>query len=179
MKKIVIGILLGILPVLGSAQSIFDKYENMDDVGVVIVNKGMIDLFTTIGENAEDEEAKEFMEVVSGLNGLKVFITENSEVTADMHATVKKYLRSASLEELMRVKDQDTHVKFYIKQGRDENHVSELLMFVTGIDNAKVGPNDREIETVLLTVTGDLDLRKIGALTKKMDLPKELEKAEK
>ena len=179
MKKIIIAAIVGLLPILGTSQSIFDKYEDMDEVGVVIVNQGMIDLLTTIGENAEDKEAKEFMDVVSGLSGLKVFITESDEVSLDMRTTVSKYLRSSSLEELMRVKDQDTHVKFYVKYGKDENHVNELLMFVTGIDKAKMGHNGRDIETVLLTLTGDIDLRKIGSLTKNMDLPQELEKAEK
>lgn len=179
MKKIVIAVLLGLLPFIGISQSIFDKYEDMDEVGVVVVNKGMIDLLTTIGENADDAEAREFMDVVSGLDGLKVFITEDDKVSSDIHATVKQYLKSAELEELMRVKDQDTHVKFYIREGKDENHVREMLMFATGIDKAQVGPNGRNIETVLLTLTGDVDLRKIGSLTKGMDLPKELEKAEK
>jgi hypothetical protein len=32
---------------------------------------------------------------------------------------------------------------------------------------------------VLLSLTGDIDLTKIGALTKKMNLPEELNKAEK
>jgi hypothetical protein len=42
-----------------------------------------------------------------------------------------------------------------------------------------VAVNDRQIETVLLTLTGDIDLTKIGSLTKKMNLPEELNKAEK
>jgi hypothetical protein len=70
-------------------------------------------------------------------------------------------------------------VKFYIKNGKDDDHVSELLMFVTGIKNSDVSINDRQIETVLLTLTGDIDLTKIGSLTKKMNLPEELSKAEK
>ena len=117
MKKIIIGIFVGLLPLLGFSQSIFDKYEDMENVGVVIVNKGMIDLISTIGEHADDAEAREFMDVAKGLDGIKVFMTESNEISTDMHATVKKYLKSASLEELMRVKDQDTHVKFYIRRG--------------------------------------------------------------
>jgi hypothetical protein len=39
--------------------------------------------------------------------------------------------------------------------------------------------NDRQIETVLLTLTGDIDLTKIGSLTKKMNLPEELNQADK
>ncbi len=179
MKNLIIGILAALLPLTVTSQSIFDKYENMDEVGVVVVNRGMIDLLKTIGENADDPEAREFMDVVGGLDGLKVFITEDKSVSAEMQSTVDRYLKTASLEELMRVKDKDTNVKFYIRNGKDENHVSELLMFVTGIDQAKMGPEGRNIETVLLTLTGDIDLRKIGALTNNMDLPKDLEKAEK
>ena len=52
-------------------------------------------------------------------------------------------------------------------------------MFVTGLKDTDVKVDDREIETVLLTLTGDIDLTKIGALTKKMNLPEELNKADK
>ncbi len=71
-------------------------------------------------------------------------------------------------------KDKDANVKFYIKNGKDENHVSELLMFVTGVNKVDLEVNGRKFETVLLSLTGDIDLRKIGSLTKKMNLPEEL-----
>ena len=92
---------------------------------------------------------------------------------------MEKYLKSSSLQELMRVKDKDANVKFYIKSGKDEDHVSELLMFVTGIKNGNLEINDRKFETVLLSLTGDIDLNKIGSLTQKMNLPSELNKAGK
>ena len=79
----------------------------------------------------------------------------------------------------MRVKDKDANVKFYIRNGKDEDHVSELLMFVTGIKNVDMEVNGRKLETVLLSLTGDIDLNKIGSLTKKMNLPEELNKAGK
>ena len=37
------------------------------------------------------------------------------------------------MEELMRVKDGDQTVNFYVREGKDENHVKELLMFVNWI----------------------------------------------
>jgi hypothetical protein len=52
-------------------------------------------------------------------------------------------------------------------------------MFVTGIKNGNVEINDRKFETVLLSLTGDIDLNKIGSLTQKMNLPSELNKAGK
>lgn len=179
MRKFIIITILTLLPAGLLAQSIFDKFEDLDEVSSVVVNKNMFNLLVKMDVDTDDPEAKEFMEIAKSLSGLKVFITEDEKVSADMKATVDKYLKSASLEELMRVKDKDANVKFYIKTGKDENHVSELLMLVTGIKNMDVEVDDRKIETVLLTLTGDIDLTKIGSLTKKMDLPEELNNANK
>ncbi len=179
MKKLVLTLVVTCISLTGFSQSLFDEFENMDQVSTVIINKGMINLLTSIGDGTDDPETQEFMSLARELDGLKVFITEDEAVSSQMRTSVDSYLKSASLEELMRVKDEDTHVKFYIKSGRDENHVKELLMFVTGLDKFKEGAGGRNIETVLLTMTGNIDLRKIGSLTKKMDLPSELNKAGK
>lgn len=179
MKKFLILAALMVTPLLGSAQSIFDKYEEMDEVSSVIVNKNMFELLMKMDVDVDDPEAKEFMDIAKSLSGVKVFVTEDKAVSDDMKSTVDRYLKSSSLSELMRVKDKDANVKFYIREGKDSDHVSELLMFVTGINNSDIEINDRKIETVLLTLTGDIDLTKIGALTKKMNLPEELNKAEK
>lgn len=177
MKKLAVVFLIAVLPSLGFSQSIFDKYEDMDNVGSVIVNKGMIDLVSKIGAMDDDEEAREFLEIAQGLQGVKVFMTEDESVSLDMSQTVKKYLKSAKLEELMRVKDKDVNVKFYIKNGKKKDHVTELLMFVSGMNNVEIGHNGRKLETVLVSLTGDIDLNKIGSITDKMDLPKDLNKA--
>ena len=179
MKKYIAIIALAMLPFAGISQSIFDKFEDMDEVSAVIVNKNMFDLLLKMDVSVDEPEAKEAMAIAKSLSGLKVFITENKDISAEMKTTVDRYLKSSSLEELMRVKDKDANVKFYVRKGKDDDHVSELLMFVTGIKNADIEVNDRKIETVLLTLTGDIDLTKIGALTKKMNLPEELNKAEK
>lgn len=179
MKKYILIAAMAVLPLSGFSQSIFDKFEDSDEVSSVIVNKNMFNLLVKMDVDVDDPEAQDFMNIAKSLSGLKVFVTEDKAVSADMQATVNKYLKSSSLEELMRVKDKETNVKFYVKNGKDEDHVSELLMFVTGIDNVDMEINDRKIETVLLTLTGDIDLTKIGSLTKKMNLPEELNKAEK
>lgn len=175
MKKIVVLIALVTLPFVSFGQSNFDKFEDMEEVSTVVVNQNMFKLFSRI--ESDDPEAQEFMEMVKSLNDLKVFITEDKAVGDQMKSTVDKYLKSASLQELMRVKDKDMNVKFYIKQGRDEDHVSELLMFVNGLKDMEA--NGRKFETVLLSLTGDIDLNKISTLTRKMNLPSELEKADK
>ncbi|MBT8320047.1 MAG: DUF4252 domain-containing protein [Eudoraea sp.] len=179
MKKLLLIAVMAVLPLTGFSQSIFDKFEDLDEVTSVVINKNMFNLLVKMDVDVDDPEAREFMDIAQSLSGLKVFVTEDGGISADMKATVDKYLRSNSLEELMRVKDKDANVKFYVKNGKDDDHVSELLMFVTGISNVDMEINDRKIETVLLTLTGDIDLTKIGSLTKKMNLPEELNKAEK
>ncbi|SNZ00587.1 DUF4252 domain-containing protein [Flagellimonas pacifica] len=177
MKRNILIILIAVLPLSGFSQSLFDKFEDLDDVTSVVVNKSMFNLLAKIDVEVDDQEAQDFMDIASSLKSLKVFTTDNKEIGDDMKSSVNRYLKSATMEELMRVKDKDTNVKFYIKQGRDDDHVSELLMFVTGLK--EVEANGQKFETVLLSLTGDIDLNKINSLTNKMNLPKELNKAGK
>jgi len=179
MKKLSLVFAIAILPLFGFSQSVFDKFEDMDNVGTVIINKGMIDMVSKIGSMTDDKEAKEFANVAKGINGIKVFITEDKAMSTKMSATVKKYLKSSSLEELMRVKDKDVNVKFYVRNGKDKDHVKELLMFVSGIKDVDLDVNGRKLETVLVTMTGDIDLNDISKITNTMNLPKDLKKAKK
>ncbi|MEE9364287.1 MAG: DUF4252 domain-containing protein [Cellulophaga sp.] len=177
MKNNIIILLVAMLPLAGFSQSLFDKFEDLDEVTAVVVNKSMFNLLSKIDVEIDDPDAKDFISIAKTIKSLKLFTTEDKAISAKMKASVTQYLNSASLEELMRVKDKSVNIKFYIKQGKDEDHVSELLMFMTGIKNIEA--NGRKFETVLLSLTGDIDLNKINSLTKKMNLPKELNKAKK
>lgn len=158
MKKIITLIALAILPFVNYAQSsIFDKFEDMDDVSSVIVNKEAFKMASKFGGNSP--EAKEYVDMVKNLESLKVFSTESVEIAKQMSDIVSKYLKSAKLIELMRIKDDEAHVKIYIRQGKDENHVSELLMFVSNLKNKS------NQEAVILSLTGEIDLNKISELT--------------
>jgi len=163
MKKLILIAIL--IPFVGFSQSLFDKYEDLDNVSTVVVNQSMFRLLSKIDVEVDDKDTQDFMDIAKSLKNLKVFITEDKDISADMKVSVNKYLKSSSLEELMRVKDKD---------GKDDDHVSELLMFVTGMNKVDVDINGRKFETVLLSLTGDIDLNKIGSLTKKMNLPEEL-----
>ncbi len=175
MKTNILILLIAVLPFSGFSQSLFDQYEDLDDVTSVVVNKSMFNLLAKIDVEVDDPEAQDFMDIASSLKSLKVFTTDNKEIGDNMKSSVQKYLKSSTMEELMRVKDKDANVKFYIKQGKDGDHVSELLMFVTGLK--EIEADGRKFETVLLSLTGDIDLNKINSLTNKMNLPRELNKA--
>ena len=174
MKKIVGLFIVALLPLGVFAQSEFDKYIDSDDVTSVIINKGLLKMFSKIAEGSDDKEAKDLASLADNIKGIRVFVTEKATATADMEKTVKSYLKKSKMEMLMQVKEKDTRVKFYVKSSNNDNIVHELLMFVRGIDHEKTN-----YETVLVSMTGKIELDKLGAMVDTMDLPKELEKAEK
>lgn len=165
MKKIFLSIAIVLVSFTSYSQtSIFDKFEEMNDVSSVIVNKEMFKMLAKF--KGGGDEGQEYLEMVQGLNSFKVFTTEKPEIAAQMSSVMKKYLSSAKLTELMRVKDEGTNVKIYVRQGKDEDHVSELLMFVNGVGKyMKDSDSPIKAETVILLLTGDIDLNKISKLT--------------
>jgi hypothetical protein len=185
MKKTVILFALAILlmPLTAMAQNnIFDKYSDNDDVTYVSIKPKMFQMLAKIDINTDDKDAKEFIEMVNSITSFKTMATDNKAISADIASWVKS--RSNKLEELMEVKDDGTIVKFYVKEGKDSDHVKELLMYVSGLDekmkdaNININGKDRSIETVVISFTGDIDLNQISKLTQKMNLPggKELDK---
>lgn len=178
MKKVIIALALIVAPALMFGQSIFDKYEDDPEVASVIVNQKMFKMLANMSLDVEDKDAQEVIDFVGNITGLRVFTTGNDGVSGQMKTDFKNHISSSNLEELMRVKDGGQTVKFYVKEGKDENHVRELVMLATGIkemtkdSNIKInGRSASDFETVILSLTGDIDLRQIGKFTDKMDVP--------
>ncbi|MFV0540605.1 MAG: DUF4252 domain-containing protein [Aestuariibaculum sp.] len=162
-----------LLPITGMAQDIFDKYENSSDVTYVSIKPKMFQMIAKMGINIEDPEAKAYMDMVKSITSFKTMTTESKTVASDIAKWVKS--RSGGLEELMEVKDEGTNVKFYVKEGKDEDHVKELLIFVNGLDRVikekiEINGEERTIETVVVSLTGDIDLNEISKLTNKMNI---------
>lgn len=177
MKKIIVITALLLTPVLTFAQGVFDKYEDIEEVSSFVINQKAFRMLATIDMDVDDPEAQAFMEMVKKITGLKVFTTGDDKISADMKATVDSYLKSSKLEELMRFKDGEQTVKFYVKEGKDENHVKELLMFMTGLkemtegQDIEINGKKRVFETVVLSLTGDIDLRQVSKITNSMNIP--------
>lgn len=177
MKKLALVLAIALAPIVTFGQSLFDKYEDMEGVTSVVINQKMFKMLAGININLEDPEDQAFLDMAKKITGLKVFTTGNEKTSADINASVTQYLGTANLEELMRIKDGNQTVKFYVKQGKDENHVKELLMLVNGLkeiskdQNITINGKNREMETVVLSLTGDIDLRQISKMTEKMNVP--------
>ena len=187
MKKLILIIAVVMTSMMSYGQSMFDKYEDMDGVTSMVVNNKMFSMLANIEVNTDDPESQAFVDMIKKITSLKVLTTGTSSVSNSMMADVTSYLNSSKLEELMRIKDGDQTVKIYVKEGKDEYHVKELLMFVNGLKEMTSGQDisingkKRDIETVILSLTGDIDLRQISKLTSQMNMPggEQLKKAGK
>jgi TusA-related sulfurtransferase len=175
-KKLVLFVMaIMLMPAVSMAQDIFEKYNDNSDVTYVSIKPKMFQMIAKMGINVEDPEAKSFMDMVNSITSFKTLVTDNKSISADITKWVKS--RSSSLEELMEVKDDGSEVKFYVKEGKDSNHVKELLIYVNGIDKAMKGQGveingeNRKIETVVVSLTGDINLNEISKLTEKMNIP--------
>ncbi len=176
MKKLAIILVLAVLPYVSNAQSNFDKYENMKDVTSMVMTSKMFKLLSKIDFESSDKETQQYLNLVENINNIKVFVTDNKEVSQKMRGDVDSYLKNSSLDELMRVKSDDgENIKFYVKPGSNEDYVKELFMYLEGNDNND-GP-----ETVILTITGNIDLKQVSKLANDLNIPggKELKNVRK
>lgn len=165
MKKLIVLAVIALMSYGTYAQnSVFDKFEDMDDVTTVVVTQEAFKMLAKF--KGGGEEGQEYLDMVKGLSSFKVFTTENAGIASQMNDVINSYLKSTKLTELMRVKDKETNVKIYVRQGKNEDHVSELLMYVNGVGKyTKEADAPMKVESVIISLTGDIDLNKISELT--------------
>lgn len=159
MKKLILTAIIALMPTVFFAQSAFSKFEDREDVTTVVVTKKM---FEMIG-NTKSKESQQYINLVKKLENLRVFTTENAKTTAELKAAADKHIKTAGLEELMRINDKGQNIKIMVKTGSTETKVKELLMFIEG--------SGKGSETVLMSLVGEFDLNDISMLTEKMNLP--------
>jgi hypothetical protein len=162
MKKFILTLVVVLVSSPFFAQAAFDKFDGQDDVTSIIVNKKMFDLMSKVKVDASDKETQQYLNLIKKLDNLKVFTTKSTRVENEMKASAEKYIKSAGLEELMRVNDSGKNIKILVKSGAKDSQIRELLMFIEGAKND---------DTVLMSLTGDFDLSEISILTDKMRIP--------
>ncbi len=161
-KKLVVAIVFVFASSTIFAQAAFDKFDGQDGVTSIIVNKKMFDLMSKVKVDASDRETQQYLSLIKKLDNLKVFTTKNTRIEGEMKVVADKYVKTAGLEELMRVNENGRNVKILVKSGATDSQIRELLMFIEGAKND---------DTVLMSLTGNFDLNEISILTDKMRIP--------
>lgn len=162
MKKFLITAVFVLVSNMLFAQAAFDKFDGQDDVTSIIVNKKMFELMSKVKMDASDKQAQQYLNLIKKLDNLKVFTTKSTRVENEMKAATDKYIKTAGLEELMRINENGRNIKIMVKSGANDSLVKELLMFIEGA---------KDNDTVLMSLTGNFDLNEISVLTDKMRIP--------
>lgn len=132
----------------------FEAYSEDDRFTRISVSSKMFSLFVNF--EMDDPDEQDVVETLSKLKGLKMLIGEE---VADAKGIFKDAVArpAASMEELMSVTDKEREFRFFITESN--GMVSELLM---------VGYEGQQV--MMLSLVGDIDLKKISALSKKMNI---------
>lgn len=172
MKKVSLIILL-MVPVLVFSQksplnTLFDKYSGQEGYTSVHITKYMFQLFAEISNDKED---KEFKDVTSKLDAIKI-LALSDDATESQKKSFKseliKNLPKSQYKDLMIIREGKKVVTFMIKE--DGSKISELVMFV-----------DENDKSTLLYLDGDINLKSISKLSKSMKIDgfEHLEKVDK
>ena len=176
MKKTLILILLIITSFRLSGQSIFERYANNDDVTLVSISPNMFKMLGQMSLSLDDPEAQEYLEMVTSIKNFKVLVSSDQGISNEMLNWVNQQVLKQDLDELVSIKDQVTDITFYVKEGKKEDYVEQLLMYVnekvdSDIEKSNFNIKDSEIKAIVMLLEGNINLNKISKLTDQMNLP--------
>ena len=161
MKKIIVLIALIVSPIIASAQSFFDSLEDLNGVDMVVVTKDAFELISKFKNlKIDDNEGMKVFEMIQDLKEFKMFSTNDSEVANKMEVMVNTSIKKENLTQLMRIKEDDSRVKIYVKASKSKDYVSEVLMFIKGFSSK----TNKASEAVVVSLTGVIDINKISEL---------------
>ena len=163
MKKLILIIALSVFPFLSQAQS-FSNYADMKGVSSMVMTSEMFKLLADIDFESTDPEVKRYIQLIENLDDIKVLTTQDATIAKKMESDVNSYLSSASMSKLMSFKDDGKEVNFYSKPGSKKGAVSQLFMFLKGMEEG-------EPITVIMSITGDIDLKEVSKLAQDLEVP--------
>jgi len=158
MKKLVLilSTILFTLTLFGqnsSVDELFEKYANKDGFTTVIISKNMFSLFAS-----EEESKEDFTKAIKGIESIRILSSDETVPKGSLNffKEIGKSLPMKEFEELMSVKEKDQEFKMLIR--KNGKMINEFLMIGGGNSN------------VLISITGNIDLRAISNLSKAMDI---------
>ena len=131
-------------------KSLFEKYENEDNVTIVSISKAM---FNLIPGNIATSNI-DIKDIIPKIESMLIITSEENslkeKMNADFNALIEK---DKNYEELMRIKSGKSNILFNIK--KRGNLINELIMFVNG-DN----------DFVAIQILGNFTMEDIQKITK-------------
>jgi hypothetical protein len=136
-----------------AVDQLFNRYAEKDGFTTVSISKGMFNLFAR-----EDESTAEFNKAIKGLESIRILAPDETlpKGSLNFYKEICKSLPVTQYEELLSVKEKDQVFKMLIR--RKAGIITEFLMIGGGNEN------------VLISITGNIDLKSISKLSKAMNI---------
>lgn len=129
----------------------FASYVNNSDFNVIYISPQMMDMIAETDENT-DKDVKEALENLSGLR-----ILTTAKTPGEFYENAVSTLGSSDLKSLMNMKSANgENVNFFVRN--TDKKTEELLLVIGGE------------EFVMLSMEGDINLRKVSKLAKALDI---------
>lgn len=133
----------------------FNQYADDERFTVVYVAPKLFQLVAKV--ETDDEDWNNIREVVKDLGGLRVLVADSIADGLALYKAALSKVPASEYSELLTVRDNNENVRIWTKDSG--NIIEELLLLVGKPD-----------EFVLLSFTGKIDLDKISALSKVLDV---------
>lgn len=161
--------LLGLIMTIAFMSSItqaqdLSKYDNVKEINAIVINKSMFKLMSKLDFDSDDEDIKVYLDIVENLDDIKIYTTESVEFGKKLQTDFNALKQKNNLEELMRVKSDGKDVNFFIKPGKSDDYVNQLLMFINSSEKS-------DTESILVIINGNIDLKNISKITSQMNIP--------
>ena len=157
MKKIIILILFLAYSIGANTQSLFDSLEDLNDVDMVVVTKDAFELISKFKNiKIDDNEGMKVFQMIQDLEEFKMFSTRNADVANKMKDMVNTSIKKENLTELMRIKEDGSRVKIYVKTTENKDYVSEVLMFIKEVNPIS--------EAIIVSLIGKINIKKMSEL---------------
>jgi nicotinate-nucleotide pyrophosphorylase len=123
----------------------------------------MFQMFQSMASQEDKAEAKEMQEMIDQLNGLKIVVLKTDSTTpakaASFYSEAVALFPSATYKEIMTVNESGNDIKFLTKQA-SPGKISEMVMLMRG-----------KTETIVMSLTGNIDLATVSKLSKTVNVP--------
>jgi hypothetical protein len=133
----------------------------MDGVDMVVVTKDAFELISKFKNvKIDDNEGMKVFQMIKDLKEFKMFSTHKTSVADKMEIMVETAIKKQNLTQLMRIKEDDSRIKIYVKASSNKDFVSEVLMFIRGISKQ----TNKNSESMVVSLTGNIDINKMSSL---------------
>ena len=173
MKKYTLILVLLMSLNLLTAQNIFEQYQKHPAVSYLSVSPKMFEMLGKLSLSTDDPQMNGFIEMVKSMESFKVLSTKSGEIAQDMEAWITNQIEQTELETVMNLSEKDVDVQFCVVYGSEDSKVDRLVMYVKGAQKIadQEGLDISNINFILLSIEGDIDLNQVATLTEVIDIP--------